>query len=231
MTKKQGNVVELRKQSQGDLERSLAQAMVCLKALDVLRSKLDASAKAAAAKWRQQLAEATKAYREPIREETDRATKDLDLESNEGKKLVTVFAGKFVDVVEGVRKHDEIKAEADRDKQARNQQLDIVELAIRECFGAGSSAQTELFATQQSSALGWATAQTKQVIYTAMLGIQEDGGVLDPIQIDVLAHLAADGTDRMDLGTQASTAVEADLDATDDGEEIEDFDEDTGVGF
>lgn len=226
--KTKDNVIQLRNEQDEILQTTYAQAFVCLRALNRLKAKLETAAKASQDEWKKKLADAMAKFVDPIKQEFDRVSAGLDVGSPEWNALRDLYAERYLDAILGLKEHADLKAKADADKAEHNKRIGLVESTVLECLGASTSAQVDLFATREAGSLGWATAQGRQIIFAALIGISKDGGTLDPIQAKIAADLGGEGVDAMDLGVAASVAVEAD-DA--DEEPLTDDDGPTNVGF
>lgn len=234
MTTALNNVVAL---PQPDLREVYVRAFASLRALASIKEKLESALTAAKAKWKDEQTAATKEYREPIRDEFETIVgKEIDLDAKDKATaaMKTAYAKKFVDVVRGVKKHDDIKAQATAGKESYKTRIDKIDLAMKECMSAATSTtgQGDLFDPKAGAAtdgLTWASASTKQAIFTALREMERDGAPLDYFQGQLLLDLGGAGLEELDLGLEAAAAVEQDgVEAEPTDESSEDDDD---VGF
>src|SRR5690242_9517006 len=101
------NVVNL---PSADLKEIHVRAYAGLRVLCWLSDKLEAELKAKKAEWKEKQTEATKAYREPIREDFEAIVgKEIDLtRKDKATAAMTVaYSKKYLVVVRGVKDHDD----------------------------------------------------------------------------------------------------------------------------
>jgi hypothetical protein len=192
-------------------------AFAGMRALYMIKEKLIAAQAVAKADWKEKKSAATKEYREPIRDQFDAIVGvniDLSGKDKGTQTMKTNYAEAFIVVVRGVKNYDNVKSDADADKKARKDRIDAMEMAIKECVSAATvnPNQGSLFPPTGGSVdgLAWASAATRAAMFTSLKELDRDKVTLDCFQESLLLDLGGAGIEELDLGLDASTAVEAD---------------------
>lgn len=179
-----------------------ARAFTCIATLDSCRTRLVTQTSAAKADWEKQLSDATKAYREIIRDEENHKA---------SQKARAKF---FLEVVAGVAERDRIAEAKKEDMKERNKKIAQVDSADVEAKAAGKSGDSAQLALDMDASrvpgMPWATDTTLGVIFTALRDLDESGAVLDDFQRDLMMELAEAEIEGADLGLEASEAIEPD---------------------
>lgn len=180
-----------------------ARALAGARAIFTVKLALEADLARAKSVWKDQLTDATKTYREILRDE--------DVTQNVIAKRAKEL---YFEAREGLAKHDKILDDAKADKATRTKRIASFDLAFREMMGVGRDAdadQQDMFAGDGTViGMRWASKETQEICYSALLKLDKDG-VLDSFQIALLADLGQTGADTIDLGLDAAAAIEADV--------------------
>lgn len=175
-----------------------------------LIEKLEADDKEARASETSELKDATQAYRSILRDEDVNPER---LKPGEGKRM-------YLEAREGLLARDELAEEQKAAKQARKRKLARVETAYREVMSTTRDPnQTGLFDANDTTGLGVISPETRSMVYTALMAIDDDGQAkLDEVQRALLADLGQVGLEAVDLGIEAAEAIENDTAPTNDDE-------------
>lgn len=150
---------------------------------------------------KEELSDATKAYREIIRDAEERGDKIKPKEAHEI----------LPKICEGLRHRDELHEANQEARKARKAERARVTSALEEFEGPGKeSNQTTLpLAANGGSETGleWFSDDARAVAYTALLDL--DGrGKIDAVQSELLGHLAAAGLNPVEFVLDAAEAIE-----------------------
>lgn len=207
-------------------DNAFARCLAAGKAIELVKSELESDLKAAKARWRDKLSDATKAYREILRDE--------DVTDSTPQRRCKEL---FFEVRELLAEHDEILDDAKRDKDLRKQRIAKFEVAARELWSISSAQpeQLELHGrTDTILGLGWATKESREIVYSALMRLTArdtfDVTFAGPVPglaeaaRGLLADMAGAGLGTIELGLDAEDAIEHDVDEDDlpDADEDED---------
>lgn len=223
-------ILQLNKPNDEDLI-AIARRDAAVRAIYRVGNILRTDLKKAKAAWKEKEDAAILKYRGHLRDE-DRQRLQADAEAAFAKaKISKKDAGVFQAIAEhyfaactGIAEYAKIAAAATEDKSNR---------AIRIAAFAQAEAELKSIKADQDGGqlqlLGgdmapteWASKETKAVAYAALRHLEEAKHPMDAYQAALIAELATDGLDAMDLGLDISEAVEADGDYTDDDEDAAD---------
>ena len=162
-----------------------------------------------------ELGDATKAYREIVRDADDRGDALTPAESH-------VILPK---VCTGLREHDRILDENKAARKARAAERERVEAAMQELMGPTSDGAQQQLPTVDQTGLAWFSADAIAVTYTALLAAAEREEI-DAPQTELLAELAGQGLEAIKFVIDAAEAVGEDEDEDEgDPDVIADLDE------
>lgn len=196
------------------------------KVLDALESDLARAKK----NWEKQLSDATKAYREHMRDEA-RAGLDVDAlremlaSGNVPAKqapMVLEVVGLYLQACEGLDERDKIDADKKADLKAKTTQIGRFNAALEDMGSADIEDGAQGKLPLGEAAKPWACADAQEVAFTALTKLSADGKPLCAIQQALLLELANAGLEAFDLGIAAAEAVETNTD-----EEAEDDEQDS----
>lgn len=152
-----------------------------------------------------ELSDATKAYREIVRDADDRSDSLTPEESHEI----------LPQVCDGLREHDEILAANKAAREARAKERKRVDEALAELHKPAPTDDdqpslpglegTQPDADAAATGLEWFTAECRAVVYTALM---HSDGKLDAAQVELLAELASLGLEQIEFVLNAAEAVE-----------------------
>ena len=206
-----------------DPNLSGARAFVAARALYSLKVLLTAQLARSQAEWGKVTGEAKDAFFKPLRaEETGMSVRRRAEAQTETRAALAAW--------------DSLKSEAKADKDARLKKIGRVNAAFGEVMGVSKDdgLQTDIFGGAETGAipgLGWASAETKAMIYTALVQISESKVAMSDVQSALLLDLASAGLEAVDLGIDASEAVEQDVTADGDPGEYVPDETDQNVPF
>ena len=143
------------------------------------------------------LAEATKAYREVVRDADDRSDSLTPKESH-------VILPK---ICAGLREHDRIKEANTVARKARAAEQKRVGEAHQELQGPLADGDQQQLPTSDQTGLGWFCQDTVAVVYTALLDASERE-TIDPAQLELLAELAGAGLEAITFVVDAAGALD-----------------------
>ena len=215
-----GTVTKMKPKTKNSDEPIYARCYVCLYTIDDIRQKLEKQKTDEVAKYSKLLSDATKKYREDLRNEENRTA---------SKK---VQAQLWIEAMDGVAERDRINKEKAATVDPIKAHLKQVAEAEAEVKAArrGDDSQANLFDDDAAGAvpdMPWATPGTCKILYSSLLALENLGVALGIHQAALLADLASAETGTIDLGLSASEAVEHDVDE-DDFEDDESVAEDDG---
>ncbi len=152
---------------------------------------------------KEELSDATKTYREIIRDAEERGERIKPKEAHEILPRIC----------EGLRKRDEIDDANQDARKARKAERARVSTALEELEGPGKGESNQvtlpLAAANGGSETGleWFTDDARAVVYTALLDL--DGrGKIDNVQSELLGDLAAAGLSPVEFVLDAADAIE-----------------------
>lgn len=200
-----------------------ARAYTIITTLDGCKQRLEQQRADAKAKWSKDLSDATKAYRELLRDEENHKASD--------KRRAALYD----EVVEGVELRDKIAEDKAEDMKARGAKISKIIEADAEAKHAHKSAdaaQAALFNDESKVAgMPWATDATLAVVYAALLDLDKRGAQLDKFQSALMIELAEADIEGEDLGLEASEAIEDDSDVAEFEGEDDEIDGDEELPF
>jgi len=206
------------KMTASEQTQTYARCYVVLYTIEDMREKLVAERGRRLNDFKERLSAATKAYREPLRDEDNRTASQK------------VRAQLFLDCMDGVAERDAINSEKKEELgeiDGKIKKLDEVKAEAR-AARKGDGNQTKMFDDEAEGAIphmSWATPGSRTVLYSALLTIEKLGDALDPSQADLLADLASAQTGEMDFGLEPSEAIEQDVDDEIDEDEDDEAEE------
>ena len=147
---------------------------------------------------KEKLSEATKAYREIIRSDTESPPSD------------DVKVIHYSEVCNGLLKHDAIDEANKLARGNRKAERARVDSALREFLTnkADGGSQLDLLGSDDSTGLGLYTAEARAVAYTSLLELDRLAK-LDATQVVLMTDLANAGLTRIEFVLDASEAIEA----------------------
>jgi hypothetical protein len=195
---------------------------------------LEADLKRAKNDWKEKRSDATKAYREHLRDDEREVLRGAGDKLKSKEKLTDRDKQNLIAIVEhyyaacdGLGEHDEILADGKTDKDARKKRIAQFKAAHRELMLQGKDGnpnQQKMF--EPPSAVGGMTEDTKEVVYSALLQLDKDGAALDDVQRSLLTELGSAGVKVVELNVNAAAAIEQEVADEDDDEDSEEDDED-----
>lgn len=170
-------------------------------------------------KWKVAEAKAIDAYREHLRDE-DRRRLEADVEaafaediiSRDDVDMFTEIAEHYFAACSKLAEYVQLAQTAKEDKDDRANRIasfDDAEAELKSIKADKDGGQLQLLGGDLAPT-EWASKETKAVAYAALRHLEEARHPLDAYQAALLAELATDGLDAMDLGLDISEAVEAD---------------------
>jgi hypothetical protein len=168
---------------------------------------------------KEELSDATKAYREIIRDAEDRGD---SITPDEAHSILPT-------ICDGLRTRDAIKDANDAARRNRKAERERVADALKELQSPAKDdgAQGTLPGLEDATGLGWFSADTKAVTYTALLDADEREAI-DSVQADLLGDLGGLGLDAIEFVIDAADAVDEDEDPEVDEDAVAELDEIVG---
>ena len=173
-----------------------------------------------------ELSDATKAYREVLRDADERREQLTPEESHEI----------LPEALDGLATRDAIHEANTAARKARAAERKRVDGALAELHkpAQGDGDQPSLPGldgdeqgqTDAATGLGWFTAECRAVVYTALL---HSDGDLDPAQVELLADLASLGLEQIDFVLDAAEAIDEGSESLD-GDQIAELDAELDAG-
>lgn len=196
-----------------------SRCFAALQALEWGRDRATDGLKQATAKWSQQITEATKAYREVLRDNDSSTQK-------EGKRL-------FDEAKSGLEEHDRVLEAAKADKSERRRQIASIDEARKEVLAvrADDSQQVDLFDRGTITGLAWASQSTCSAIYECLMWMADGDQLASEEQSALLSDLSGAGIENIDLGLAPGEAIEKEVEDDDPGDYDPEATEDEDLPF
>lgn len=216
----------------------IVQRDAALRAVFRVQGMLEADLKRATSTWKDERTEATKFYREHLRDEEREALRESFAKLRDGKKLtdrdrqnLTAIAEHYYAACDGLEHHDEVLADGKADKDKRAKQIEKFRAAHRELSMQGRDGNSDQlgmpFEPKPKPGVAM-TEGTAEIVYAALLKLDSDKAALDDAQRELLRELGSTGVKTLDLGINAAEAVETDV-KDQPGDEPDDDDDDIGI--